>query len=211
VKLFGCILIAAIALTLAPSRAQAEVRRPDRIELGRITPRVAHLPSGFPDLASPHWDDEGPRASAIPLPCSAYELRGPIRLVLPEIGPEGLDLRIRYQRFEFCVGADMGDGARPMAARIDCSTALCYFWVRANVDLTPDVSVYVESFQGATTIVGSTLPTPRFAWDGFQIQPGAQIRLSHAWTLEGGPVFYTFSETRQRGGIGGRIGFRWEF
>jgi hypothetical protein len=207
------IVLLGVTLAAATGRAEAGVLGEERIELRPPTITVQRLEP--PELAPSPW--------CLPLPIfrfsahvwEADDLRGPIRLALPEMGPECLDLEIREGRILFKVGAEMYDNRAPVTinCRLDCDSRETYFWVRLQYDATDSLSLFCESFQAAGSILGTDTihATQSYVWDGFQVQGGLRWTASPRLTLEGGPIVYTFSATRQAGGLGGRVGLRLEF
>jgi hypothetical protein len=125
---------------------------------------------------------------------------------MPDPGPETLELSVRFYRLELSVSADLGEDDHPWTPRVDGNANDTYFWMRATFDVTPALSIFLESFQGANSIVPSpACPSPRTAWDGFQIEPGLRVALPHDWKLEAGPVLYALSATGKKDQIGTRV------
>jgi hypothetical protein len=201
------LLLAAAALALAVTRPAAAAVRPanERIELHPLTPEVTSLqPTQL--FATRSWE--------IPTyePEYAPEARGPIELLMPEVGPESLDLKIRFERFEFLAGADMNMTTRyPIVPRIDCATGECYWWIRASVDATDEWTVFLESFQSSSAILGSSTIYPSYIWDGVQVQLGLKYHFNDRASLETGPVLYCMSATRRESNVGARLEIMLEF
>ncbi len=210
-------MVGASALLVAgAARAEAGLRPADRIELRPPSVAIEEL-------------EPVELARIIPIPPLpeqrlsdhlfwhhfADDLRGPIELRLPELGPDGLDLEIRSGRFLFKVGAEMVAGRTSVVftQRLDCDTRDTYFWVRLQLDVTGTLSVFAESFQAAGSILGvdPTEAIQRYVWDGYQLQLGARFAPSGRLSFEGGPVFYALSARQQPSGVGFRVGLRFEF
>ncbi len=209
------LLVLAVAVLALAGRAEAGLFGQDRIELRPpvitvtrtdplegVTPRSRH--ARFEQCSSQvaSWAE-------------LEALRGPVLLCLPECPPEGLDLEIQYGAFLFKVGAELLDPKAPFVftPRNDCDTREAYFWVRLQYGFTEHLYLFCESFQAAGAILGSdTLHAVQaYVWDGYQVQFGGRIRLVDGVTVEGGPVLYALSATRQRDGLGGRIGLHLSF
>lgn len=214
-KLLATLVLSILALT---GRADAAIIGEDRIELRPPTITIERLEP---------VESSATRLSVPPLPTArvtnnvfgtvaADDLRGPIRFGLPEIGPDGLDLQVRCGRFLFCVGAEIVTGRAPITwtPRLDCDTRETYFWLRLSYDVTESVAVYVESFQSAGAILGGPDPlhaTQGYVWDGYQAQLGLRLQVTERVAVEGGPVLYALSATHQPGGLGWRVGLRFDF
>jgi hypothetical protein len=190
-------LAAFVGALVLSGQAHAAVPRKDWIELrppgssGKATPLGAVVEQ---------WQSVHPV-----LPHQDFLETDPTLLPFPEQGPEGLDLRYQLKDVELLVGADMGASSIPITPRADGKGGETYFWLRASFAITDRATVFVESFQGASSILGSGRKPPRATWDGLQITPGVAWRFGESLILEGGPVIYTMSGTGKSGGVGGRI------
>lgn len=214
-KLLSMVAVCLLALT---GRARAGVMGDERIELRPPTVTVESLEPSEANSAAGRFLPPLP-AERVPTNVfrayQASDMSGPIRLELPEMGPEGLDLEVRAGRFLFKVGADMVDGRTRVvwSPRLDCDTRETYFWCRLSCDVTDQLSVYCESFQAAGAILGTdtTHATQGYVWDGYQLQLGMRFELNDRVSLEGGPVFYVLSATQKPSSIGGRVGLSVSF
>ncbi|MBI3722748.1 hypothetical protein HY251_02155 [bacterium] len=186
------VVLLAVAL-VAPRRAEAAVEPGSgAIEL---RPEARLLEPRAIDVRRESWSD---------LVLDAGREPEPLRIEMPEILPDRLELSVRWSRLELSVTAELGGDDIPLTPRIDCTNGETYFWTRASYDATDKVMVFAESFQGAGCILGGK-PIPRCAWDGVQLQAGVRLKLSKRWTLEAGPVVYALSPTHRKNQVGTRV------
>ncbi|HZV02116.1 MAG TPA: hypothetical protein VFF73_35735 [Planctomycetota bacterium] len=193
-----------VVVLLGAGRAHGAILGGDRIELRPPTVEVARLePEGV-------WRNSSPSSvRAFPF----EDERSVLDFHLPEVGPEGLDLRIDWERLHFSVGAEMNDGDGSFSPRLECDSRQTYFWVRFSVDLDERLAVFCETFQAAGSILGwnKQWDYQRYVWDGYQIQGGLHLKVRERVSIEGGPVLFAFSATRKPDTLGGRVGLGVEF
>jgi hypothetical protein len=198
-------LLLGVVVLLGAGRAQGAILLGgDRIELRPPTTEVARLePEGAFRYAS------ATSGHAFPF----EDERSVLDFHLPELGPEGLDLRIDWECFHFSVGAEMNDGDGSFSPRLECDSRQTYFWIRFSVDLDERVGLFCETFQSAGSILGwnKQWDYQRYVWDGYQIQGGLHVKVRDRVSLEGGPVLFAFSATRKPDTVGGRVGLGVEF
>jgi hypothetical protein len=201
-----------LVTTLAPE-ARAGVRGDERIELRPPTVVVEQL-----DPSEPRWTELTARVPEEPFPATldlglAEDLSGPLRFALPEQGPDGLDLEIRYYQVLFTCSAELVKGCGSFSPRLDCDSRQTYFWCRLCLNVTDNLRVFCESFQAAGSILGwdAQLAYQHYVWDGFQLEPGVHWTLDDHVSFESGPVIYTFSATRKPTSVGTRFGLTVEY
>jgi len=97
-----------------------------------------------------------------------------------------------------------------LAPRIDARTGETYFWLRGDINCYQSNGIFLESFQGAGTVIKTSFLTPSYIWDGAWVRPGLYFRFDN-WSLEGGPVYYTYSSSGRLSFWGALITFKIEF
>jgi hypothetical protein len=200
-------ILATVALLVWGWAARCDASAPpedNRIELRYYTPSVEVLtPQDFARPTS--FEDVSDGIVGVPE-------HQPLDLRMPEVGPECLDLTVRFYRLELSVSADLGASDHPFTPRVDGNANDTYWWMRASFDVTDELTVFLESFQGANSIVSSSkYPPPKTAWDGFQFEIGLRGHLGEQWTFEAGPVIYAMSASRRPDELGCRLSLTCQF
>jgi hypothetical protein len=121
-----------------------------------------------------------------------------------------LDIHYKINKLDNSVGADLGDNL--LAPRIDANVQETYFWLRSEYSFTEDFHLFIESYQGANSVVPlHKWKQPPYIWDGIWLRPGIVLHLNDRTTFEGGPVYYTFSSSRRSDQWGALFSLRWDF
>lgn len=122
--------------------------------------------------------------------------------------PSHLDIQYTLKSFKATIGGDLQD--EKLAPRIDAYSGQTYFWIRTDYRVN-NASFFLESFQGAGLIVKDNNYSLRLElWDGAWVRPGIYYVIG-SWSFEGGPVYYSFSNSGRPSHWGALLEFRKEF
>lgn len=191
------VILTVAALLLSATIATADT--PDRRAVS--APLAEELLSSSPvTLTLPTL----PLASAAPLP--SYAITETRLFRLPEMAPESLQLSFAiFDSLDFVLAADL-DSDLPRLDSVDDET---YFSVGFHSDVTPWLTVFVEDFMSASTVVGSDRdfeadPVPGFSWDGHQASVGGILTVNERVSVRAEAIAYVLSETKRSPGLGAR-------
>jgi hypothetical protein len=143
--------------------------------------------------------------SADPLP-SSFALTQTRRFLLPELPPETLELAFALsETLDFVLAADLDS---PLA-RLDSVDDETYFSVGFHHAVAPWLTVFVEDFMSASTVVGSDRdyeldPVPSLSWDGHQVSLGGAVAITEHVSVRAEVVAYVLSPSDRSDGLGAR-------